>query len=109
MSDPTTFELDGLTWSEEAPGVLARRTEAAGASWAIVEYAPGASRPEFCEVAHVAYVLAGAITYAFSDGRPELVARAGQGFTLPPGAPHRGTNYGAEAARLLVLDEPYLG
>jgi quercetin dioxygenase-like cupin family protein len=109
MTEPIAFGLDGLEWSEEAPGVIARRTEAAGASWAIVEYAPGAGRPEFCDVAHVGYVLAGEITYAFSDGRPELLARAGEGFTLPPGAPHRGTNHGTEPARLLVLDEPYLG
>ena len=33
----------------------------------------------------------------------------GVAFTLPPGAPHKGTNHGAAPAVLLVLDEPYLG
>lgn len=108
MADPIVLRLEALDWAEEAPGVRAKRSEDAGASWALVEYGPGAGRPEFCDVAHVGYVLGGEITYDFSDGRASLVARAGEGFTLPPGAPHKGTNNGDAPAVLLVLDEPYL-
>jgi hypothetical protein len=109
MSDPIVVPLGETPWAEEAPGVRARRSEAAGASWALVEYSPSCGRPDFCEVAHVGYVVSGEITYDFSDGRPALVARAGDGFTLPPGAPHKGTNHGGQPAVLLVVDEPYLG
>ena len=108
MADPRVLDLRNLDWDEEAPGVRARHTGLYGVRWAIVEYAPDAGRPEWCETAHVGYVLSGAIQYEFSDGREPLAAAAGQGFTLPPGAAHRGRNRGAEPATLLVVDEPYL-
>jgi quercetin dioxygenase-like cupin family protein len=108
MADPTVLALEALDWDEEAPGVCARHTEVDGVRWALVEYAPGGGRPEWCDAAHVGYVLSGEIRYEFSDGRPQLVARRGEGFTLPPGAAHRGRNDGSEPATLLVIDEPYL-
>ena len=53
-------------------------------------------------------LLSGTVEYEFSDGRPPLVARVGNGFTLPPGTAHRGRNRFADPARLLVVAEPYL-
>jgi quercetin dioxygenase-like cupin family protein len=108
MHEPRVLDLDDLEWDDEAPGVRARHTEIDGVRWAIVEYTPGGGRPEWCETAHVGYVLSGTIEYEFSDGRPPLVAAAGNAFTLPPGAAHRGRNRFADRARLLVIDEPYL-
>lgn len=108
MADPTVLPLDALEWDEEAPGVRARHAELGGVRWAIVEYAPGGGRPEWCDVAHVGYVLSGEIRYEFSDTRSPLAVRRGEGFTLPPGAAHRGKNHGSAPAILLVIDEPYL-
>ena len=108
MVDPRVLDLDGLEWDEEAPGVRARHTDVDGVRWAIVEYAPGGGRPEWCTTAHVGYVLSGTIEYEFSDDRPPLQASTGQGFTLPPGAGHRGRNRFEGPATLLVVDEPYL-
>jgi quercetin dioxygenase-like cupin family protein len=108
MARPQAFKLDGLDWDNEAPGVRARHTEIDGVRWAIVEYAPGGGRPEWCEAAHVGYVLSGEIEYEFADRRAPLVARTGQGFTLPPGAAHRGHNRTDTPATLLVVDEPFL-
>lgn len=108
MAEPSVLPLEALEWDGEAPGVRARHVEHGGVRWALVEYAPAGGRPEWCDTAHVGYVLAGEIHYEFEQGLPPLVARSGEGFTLPPGAPHRGTNYGSEPALLLVIDEPYL-
>jgi quercetin dioxygenase-like cupin family protein len=108
MAEPTVIDFDAVEWDEEAPGVRARHLDLDGVRWALVEYAPGGGRPEWCETAHVGYVLSGEIRYDFSDGREPLIARRGEGFTLPPGAAHRGRNDGAEPATLLVVDEPYL-
>jgi quercetin dioxygenase-like cupin family protein len=108
MAEPQAIAFESLEWVEEAPGVRARHVELDGVRWAIVEYAPSGGRPEWCETAHVGYVLGGEIRYDFVDGRAPLVARKGDGFTLPPGAAHRGSNEGSEPALLLVVDEPYL-
>ena len=57
-----------------------------GARWAIVEYAPGSGRPEFCEVGHEGYVISGEIEYEFESGG-KIVAKAGEGFVLPDRRP----------------------
>lgn len=90
-------------WEQEADGVRALVREVDGARWAIVEYAPGAGRPEFCEVGHEGFVISGEIEYEFSSG-DRIVASAGQGFVLT-GDPHRGSNRRTATARLLVIDE----
>jgi quercetin dioxygenase-like cupin family protein len=93
------------SWEQEAEGVRARVCEVGGARWAIVEYAPGAGRPEFCEVGHEGYVISGEIEYEFASGGA-IVARTGEGFVLPTNDLHRGFNRGTEPARLLVIDRP---
>ena len=92
------------SWEQEADGVRALVCQADGARWAIVEYAPGSGRPEFCEVGHEGYVVSGEITYEFASGGT-IVAKAGEGFVLPTDDLHRGFNYGSTPARLLVIDE----
>src|SRR3954469_3274861 len=56
------------SWEQEAEGVKALVCDVDGARWAIVEYAPGAGRPEFCEVGHEGYVISGEIEYEFESG-----------------------------------------
>jgi quercetin dioxygenase-like cupin family protein len=97
---------DEIEWLEEAPGVRAKPVELEGARWALVEYAPGAGRPEWCREGHRGHVVSGRIRYEFDDGQPPLTAHAGQGFLLPGGQGHRGRNEDAEPALLVVLDDP---
>ena len=92
------------SWEQEADGVRALVCQVDGARWAIVEYAPGSGRPEFCEVGHEGYVISGEIEYEFESGG-KIVAKAGEGFVLPTDDMHRGFNHGTEPARLLVIDE----
>ncbi len=75
-----------------------------GVRWAIVEYAPGAGRADWCDTPHSGYVLSGELQYEFDDGSPELRLTAQQGFMLPPAPRHRGTNHGREPARLFIID-----
>lgn len=75
-----------------------------GNRWAVVEYAPGAGREDWCDTPHVGYLLSGTLTYAFEDGREPLALVAGQGFVLPPAPRHRGRNEGSAPARLFLID-----
>jgi quercetin dioxygenase-like cupin family protein len=84
--------------------VADREAEVGGARWALVEYAPGAGRADWCDTPHSGYVLAGTLTYAFEDEREPLVLAAGQGFVLPAAPRHRGRNAGDEPARLFLID-----
>ena len=74
------------SWEQEADGVRALVCQVDGARWAIVEYAPGSGRPEFCEVGHEGYVISGEIEYEFESGG-KIVAKAGEGFVLPDRRP----------------------
>ena len=85
-------------------GVHDREAAVAGARWALVEYAPGSARADWCDTPHAGYVVSGTLTYAFEDGRDPLVLTAGQGFALPEAPRHRGGNRGAEPARLFLID-----
>jgi quercetin dioxygenase-like cupin family protein len=102
MGVPVPF--DDHAWEEEAEGVRARVADVGGTRWAIVEYAPGAGRPEWCEVGHRGYVLEGEITYDLISGGT-VVAQTGQGFLLTPEQAHRGRNHGSVPAVLLVIDD----
>ena len=105
MGKTTVVPFDVEEWVEEAPGVRALVREDAGARWAIVEYAPGAGRPDWCAEGHHIHVLAGEIEYELKSGG-SVVARAGQGLLLGDDDEHRGNNRGAVPARLLVIDLP---
>jgi hypothetical protein len=75
-----------------------------GVRWAIVEYAPGAGRAEWCDTPHMGFVLSGALRYEFADGSEPLRVTAQQGFQLPTNPAHRGRNDGSEPARLFIID-----
>jgi len=104
MNTRAVVPFEAEQWLDEAPGVRALIREVEGGRWAIVEYAPGAGRPEWCEVGHVGYVVSGEIEYEFESGG-SITARTGEGFVLPGGDNHRGRNPGSDTARLLVIDE----
>ena len=85
-------------------GVTDSETETDGTRWALVEYSAGSGREEWCDTPHVGYMLSGALTYRFEDGRDPLAVSAGEGFVLPPAPRHRGHNEGEEPARLFLID-----
>lgn len=106
MFESGAVDFGSLGWEDEAPGIRARASRAAGSRWAIVEYAAGAAREEWCTNGHRGYVLDGAIEYEFDDGRPPLELGQGQGFVLAAGAGHRGRNLGGRVTRLFLIDDP---
>jgi hypothetical protein len=75
-----------------------------GVRWAVVEYAPGAGRSEWCDAPHIGYVVSGRLLYEFADGSEPLRVTAEQGFRLPTTPAHRGRNDGSEPARLFIID-----
>lgn len=103
MSRTTVVPFDLEEWVEESPGVRALVREDAGDRWAVVEYAAGAGRPDWCDVAHHIYVLKGEIEYDLKSGG-KVAARAGQGLFLGTDDEHRGINRGSVPARLVVVD-----
>lgn len=95
-------ELTSLPWEEEAPGIQSRSAELGDARYAIVRYAPGAERDEWCTVGHHGYVLEGHISYELIGGG-RVEATLGTGFWLPPGLGHRGVN-GDHQTTLFLVD-----
>jgi quercetin dioxygenase-like cupin family protein len=85
-------------------GVRDSEAEVDGTRWALVEYAPGAGRADWCETPHSGYVVSGALTYTFEDAREPLVLGAGEAFVLPSTPRHRGRNEGTEPVRLFIID-----
>ena len=102
--DAQAISLSASAPVSHDPGVHDREADVGGTRWALVEYAPGAGREEWCDTPHSGYVVSGAISYAFEDERAPLVVGAGEGFLLPAAPRHRGTNTGAEPARLFLID-----
>jgi quercetin dioxygenase-like cupin family protein len=95
-----------ISWSDDVPGIRVRETLIDGRRWAIVEYAPGARREEWCVDGHGGFVLSGAIEYEFSDGGPSLSLGEGDAFALSTGRQHRGANRSSGPTRLFVIDDP---
>ena len=99
-------ELSAADWEPDVPGIRVREREIGGRRWALVEYAPGARRDEWCHDGHLGVVLSGQIAYEFDDGGPNVVAATGDAFTLSTGRGHRGRNEGADATTLFLIDDP---
>lgn len=101
---PGVIELAGEDWTPEAPGIESRSGLLDGVRWAVVRYAPGAERDEWCTDGHRGYVVRGAISYQLADGE-HLDVPTGGGFWLPPGLGHRGVN-GESQTELFLVDVP---
>jgi quercetin dioxygenase-like cupin family protein len=102
-ASPRVVSFDGAP-AEHDPDVRDIEQVIDGVRWAVVEYAPGAGRTEWCDSPHSGYVLTGELQYEFEDGSPEMRVAAGQAFRLPPAPAHRGRNHAGEPARLFIID-----
>jgi quercetin dioxygenase-like cupin family protein len=105
MSEPRAVHLSALDWERDVPGIRDRATTVDGARWAIVEYAAGAVREEWCEDGHRGFVVDGEIEYEFSDGRARVRAGTGDAFVLPSGIAHRGRNLASGATTMFLIDD----
>jgi quercetin dioxygenase-like cupin family protein len=106
MTGPRQIAFAQLPWEDEAPGIRAQSTTHEGSRWAVVEYAPGARREEWCTDGHRGWVVDGAIEYQFDDGQAPLRAATGEAFRLPGGQGHRGHNLADGPTRLFLIDDP---
>jgi hypothetical protein len=104
VTEPRAIPLSASEPVSHDPGVRDREADVDGTRWALVEYGPGCGREDWCDTPHSGYVVSGSISYAFDDGRAPLVIGPGEAFALPPAPRHRGTNDGAEPARLFIID-----
>jgi hypothetical protein len=95
-----------ISWADDVPGIRVREAVIEGRRWAIVEYARGAHREEWCLDGHAGFVLSGAIEYEFSDGGPPLSLNEGEAFALSTGRAHRGANRSNGPTQLFVIDDP---
>jgi quercetin dioxygenase-like cupin family protein len=77
------------------------RKKAATAGATLIEFAPGFADPNWCERAHVAYVLSGTLRLEV-EGRTEEIG-AGDGFITERGTRHRASNPGPTPVRLFVV------
>ena len=98
--------LSAVGWRADVAGIRVRELNTDGRRWALVEYAPGARRDEWCQDGHLGVVLAGQIEYEFEDGARPLSAARGDAFTLSTGRGHRGRNTGDTVTTLFVIDDP---
>jgi quercetin dioxygenase-like cupin family protein len=106
MPEPRQIDFAQIPWEDEAPGIRAQATTHEGSRWAVVEYAPGARRKEWCTDGHRGWVVGGAIEYEFDDGHAPLRAATGEAFRLPGGQGHRGRNLADGPTRLFLIDDP---
>lgn len=105
-AEPRVLRFADMAWEDDVPGIRDRAAPVDGSRWALVEYAPGAARAQWCPDGHRGFVVDGAIEYEFDDGRETLVARAGDAFRLPGGPPqHRGSNLHDGPTRLFLIDD----
>jgi quercetin dioxygenase-like cupin family protein len=106
MTQPQIIQFDTIAWEDDVPGITDRAAQIDGARWAIVEYAAGASREEWCSDGHRGLVLSGSIEYTFEDGRKAIAPRSGDAFSLPGGVAHRGRNTSDGPTRMFLIDDP---
>ena len=106
MPEPRALRLNEIDWAAAVPGIRDRAVTVDGARWAIVEYAEGASRAEWCEDGHRGLVLDGEIEYEFADARDPVRAARGDGFVLPGGLAHRGRNVAGGPTTMFLIDDP---
>jgi hypothetical protein len=109
MDEPRNVPFGELEWTDDAPGIRARKAEVGGKRWATVEYGEGVHREDWYEEGHRGYVVSGEIEYEFDDGREPLWASQGDAFLLPPAdlgsGAHRGRNTARKPTRLFLIDD----
>ena len=96
-----------LPWDDDVPGIRDRASLVEGRRWALVEYAEGARRHEWCLDGHLGFVLAGALEYEFEDGGEPLTLSEGEAFCLSTGRAHRGRNLAESPTRIFLIDDPH--
>jgi quercetin dioxygenase-like cupin family protein len=101
-----TVALSDVEWRADVDGIEVRELVIDERRWALVRYAPGARREEWCADGHLGVVLSGQIEYEFEDGGSPVVAQQGDALTLSTGRGHRGRNGGETVTTLLVIDDP---
>ena len=104
MTEPRRIDFSALEPTFHDEGVGDRETDVDGTRWALVEYAPGHGRADWCDTPHSGFVVGGTLTYAFEDGREPLTLAPGEAFVLPEQPRHRGRNAGEEPVRLFIID-----
>jgi len=104
MIEPRRIDFSTLEPTVHDEGVGDRETDVDGTRWALVEYAPGHGRADWCDTPHSGYLISGALTYDFEDGREPFTLQPGEGFALPEAPRHRGRNDGDQPARLFIID-----
>jgi hypothetical protein len=104
MGDPSAVDLLGQPPVSHDAGVEDRELVVDGVRFALVTYSPGSGRAGWCDTPHSGFVLEGDLRYDFDDGREPLLLAAGAAFVLPSAPAHRGSNPGAAAARLFIID-----
>ena len=104
MTEPRRIDFSGIEPTVHDEGVGDRETDVDGTRWALVEYAPGHGRADWCDTPHSGYLISGALVYEFEDGREVMALRPGEAFALPEAPRHRGRNDGEEPARLFIID-----
>lgn len=105
MVNPCAVPLTDLDWVDDVPGIRERSMEVDHARWAIVEYAEGAGREQWCVEGHRGFVLEGRIEYEFADNQENLSASEGQAFLLPAGTAHRGRNLASGPTTMFLIDD----
>ena len=104
MTEPRKIDFSTLEPVQHDTDVHDAEVDIDGTRWALVTYAPGAGRADWCDTPHSGYVLDGTLTYSFEDGRDELQLTRGEAFALPPQPRHRGRNAGDVPTRLFIID-----
>jgi quercetin dioxygenase-like cupin family protein len=105
MTEPRRIDFNDTTPVSHDRDVSDAEVDVDGTRWALVTYAPGAGRAEWCDTPHSGYVLDGTLTYDFEDdAREPLHLHAGEAFALPTHPRHRGRNEGNDPVRLFIID-----
>jgi quercetin dioxygenase-like cupin family protein len=97
-----------IEWTDDVPGIRACETEVDGRRWALVEYADGARRHEWCLDGHIGFVLEGGVEYEFEDQGEPLKVTEGEAFSLSTGRAHRGRNLADGLTRLFLIDDAHV-
>jgi quercetin dioxygenase-like cupin family protein len=98
----TRVPFGSMPWEQGAHRFEKKKT-LLGRGVGLLEFAPGFSDPEWCERAHVLYVLEGMLELEFDEGIATL--SAGQCGVLDRGTRHRAKNPGDERAVVFVVSD----